>query len=78
MFTYSPHPEGNRFLVNAVSEGAPTSINLITNWEKLVRSRYDNPRGSARCARVRPMEQLDQMIGRAGINCRMRRNTGIA
>jgi DNA-binding winged helix-turn-helix (wHTH) protein/Tol biopolymer transport system component len=39
MFTYSPHPDGKRFLVNAVAEGAPMSINVITNWQKLAAGR---------------------------------------
>jgi hypothetical protein len=33
-FMYSPHPDGQRFLVNArLEEEAPT-VNIITNWQR--------------------------------------------
>jgi len=34
-FSYSPHPDGKRFLV-AVQEPANPAINVITNWRKLL------------------------------------------
>ena len=34
VFLYSPHPDGQRFLVNAAVEDADATINVITNWQK--------------------------------------------
>jgi hypothetical protein len=39
VFSYSPHPDGKRVLVNSlIDEGEPT-INLITNWHKAIPER---------------------------------------
>jgi Tol biopolymer transport system component len=33
-WSYSPHPDGKRFLVNALVEGGEPVVNIITNWQK--------------------------------------------
>lgn len=33
IFSYSPHPDGKRFLVNVSAETAEQTINIITNWQ---------------------------------------------
>jgi Tol biopolymer transport system component len=33
-WSYSPHPDGKRFLVNALVEAGDPTINVITNWQK--------------------------------------------
>jgi Tol biopolymer transport system component len=35
-WSYSPHPDGKRFLVNALVEGGQPALNIITNWQKAV------------------------------------------
>ena len=39
VFLYSPHPDGQRFLVNAAADDAEATINVITNWRKTVVAR---------------------------------------
>ena len=39
-FSYSPNPDGKRFLVDVYSTQGPPPIHVITNWQKLI------PRGS--------------------------------
>ena len=39
VFLYSPHPDGQRFLVNAVADDAEATINVITNWQKAMADR---------------------------------------
>ena len=36
VFAYSPHPDGQRSLVNALAEAGEPTINVITNWQKAV------------------------------------------
>jgi Tol biopolymer transport system component len=36
-WSYSPHPDGRRFLVNALVEGGEPVVNIITNWQKAAR-----------------------------------------
>jgi Tol biopolymer transport system component len=36
VWSYSPHPDGKRFLVNALVEAGEPTINVITNWQKAV------------------------------------------
>jgi Tol biopolymer transport system component len=36
-WSYSPHPDGKRFLVNALVEGGQPAVNIITNWQKAAR-----------------------------------------
>ena len=36
VFTYNPHPDGQRFLVNALVETGQPTVNVITNWQRLV------------------------------------------
>ena len=36
-WSYSPHPDGKRFLVNALAEGGEPAVNIITNWQKAAR-----------------------------------------
>jgi eukaryotic-like serine/threonine-protein kinase len=31
-WTFSPHPDGRRFLVNALEESGPSLVNVITDW----------------------------------------------
>jgi hypothetical protein len=38
-FAYSPHPDGKRFLVNALAEDEQPVVNVITNWQKAVAGR---------------------------------------
>jgi Tol biopolymer transport system component len=38
-FSYSPHPDGKRVLVNSLIDEAEPSINLITNWQKAIPER---------------------------------------
>ena len=38
-FSYSPHPDGKRFLVNALAEDEQPVVNVITNWHKAVGGR---------------------------------------
>jgi Tol biopolymer transport system component len=33
IFAYSPHPDGQRFLVNALVETGDPTVNVITNWQ---------------------------------------------
>jgi hypothetical protein len=33
-WSYSPHPDGKRFLVNALVDAREPTINIITNWQK--------------------------------------------
>jgi Tol biopolymer transport system component len=35
-FSYSPYPDGQRFLVNALVESSEPTVNVITNWQKAV------------------------------------------
>jgi serine/threonine protein kinase len=35
-WSYSPHPNGKRFLVNALVEGGEPVVNIVTNWQKAV------------------------------------------
>jgi serine/threonine protein kinase len=39
MFSYSPHPDGKRFLVNVFAAEGKREIEVITNWEKLMSGR---------------------------------------
>ena len=39
VFLYSPHPDGQRFLVNAAVGDADATINVITNWQTMVAAR---------------------------------------
>jgi hypothetical protein len=34
MFVYSPHPDGQRFLVNALPDADKPTVNVITNWQR--------------------------------------------
>ena len=34
VFTYSPHPDGRRFLVNALAEDDEPTISVITHWQQ--------------------------------------------
>ena len=34
IFAYSPHPDGQRFLVNALVETGEPTVNVITNWQR--------------------------------------------
>jgi hypothetical protein len=34
IWAYSPHPDGQRFLVNAWAGTGQISVNLITNWHE--------------------------------------------
>lgn len=36
VFVYSPHPDRQRFLVNALTETGDPTVNVITNWQKAV------------------------------------------
>jgi Tol biopolymer transport system component len=36
VFTYSPHPDRQRFLVNELVETGEPTVNVITNWQKSV------------------------------------------
>jgi Tol biopolymer transport system component len=36
VFIYSPHPDRQRFLVNALVETGEPTVNVITNWQKSV------------------------------------------
>jgi len=36
IFAYSPHPDRQRFLVNALVETGEPTVNVITNWQKSV------------------------------------------
>ncbi len=38
IFQYSPAADGQRFLVNAPTSGAEPTLNVISNWEAMVRS----------------------------------------
>jgi hypothetical protein len=38
-FAYSPHPDGQRFLVNALAAPGAQTVNVITNWQKAVAAR---------------------------------------
>ena len=33
-FAYSPHPDGQRFLVNALTDVREPTVNVVTNWQK--------------------------------------------
>jgi Tol biopolymer transport system component len=33
-FAYSPHPAGQRFLVNALTDARGSTVNVVTNWQK--------------------------------------------
>jgi eukaryotic-like serine/threonine-protein kinase len=35
-YSYAPHPDGRRFLVNALADEGETRINVITNWQKTI------------------------------------------
>jgi len=35
-FAYSPHPDGKRFLVNARQDRGEPTVNVITNWHKVI------------------------------------------
>jgi len=39
VFAYSPHPDGRRFLVNALTDPGEQTVNVITNWQKAVTTR---------------------------------------
>ena len=39
IFAYSPHPDGERFLVNALADTGEQTVNVITNWQKTVPAR---------------------------------------
>lgn len=39
ILVYSPHPDGQRFLVNALTEEGEPTINVITNWRRTVSDR---------------------------------------
>ena len=34
IWSYSPHPDGQRFLVNVMVEAGEPTINVITNWHR--------------------------------------------
>ena len=34
MFSYSPHPDGQRFLVNTIVDMGQPTVNVITHWQK--------------------------------------------
>ena len=34
LFSYSPHPDGQRFLVNATTGAGEATVNVITNWHQ--------------------------------------------
>jgi hypothetical protein len=36
IFAYSPHPDGQRFLVNALANPGDQTVNVITNWHLAV------------------------------------------
>ena len=36
VFFYSPHPDGQRFLVNAAVEAGDTTVNVITHWQNAI------------------------------------------
>ena len=36
VWSYSPHPDGKRFLVNALTETEEPTVNVITNWQRAV------------------------------------------
>ena len=36
VFSYSPHPDGKRFLVNALVDAGKPTVNIITNWQNAV------------------------------------------
>ena len=38
IFQYSPSSDGQRFLVNALTSDAEPTLNVISNWEAMVRS----------------------------------------
>ena len=33
-WSYAPHPDGRRFLVNALTEASEPTVNVITNWHR--------------------------------------------
>jgi serine/threonine protein kinase len=37
VFSYSPHPDGKRFLVNALVDAGEPAVNIITNWQRASR-----------------------------------------
>ena len=39
VFFYSPHPDGQRFLVNVLAEEGEATINVITHWQKSISDR---------------------------------------
>jgi serine/threonine protein kinase len=44
LWPYSPHPDGKRFLVNALAETGTPTINVITNWQQSAPARPDHSR----------------------------------
>jgi serine/threonine protein kinase len=36
LFTYSPHPDGQRFLVSMLADTSEQTVNVITNWQKAI------------------------------------------
>jgi hypothetical protein len=36
VWAYSPHPDGQRFLVNALTETDDPTVNVITHWQQTV------------------------------------------
>ena len=36
LFNYSPSADGQRFLMNILADASLPTLNVITNWEKLV------------------------------------------
>jgi hypothetical protein len=36
IFSYSPHPDGQRFLVNAPADESEPMINVITHWQQMI------------------------------------------
>ena len=38
LWAYSPHPDGQRFLVNRVTAGGEPSVVVITNWQRAASS----------------------------------------
>ena len=35
-WAYSPHPDGQRFLINTLTETSEPTVNVITNWQQAV------------------------------------------
>ena len=39
VFTYSPHPDGQSFLVNTLAEGGEPMIHVITHWQQAIQGK---------------------------------------